>query len=147
MKNILVIGGTGLVGKYLQKIMRNTFYISSKECDLTKENEVIKLFKKNNFKTVVHLAARAGGIHHNILEPIKYFEENILMNTLILKYSNFFKVKNFLTLLSSCIYPDDIKNFPIKEKYLLEGAPHKSLFSYSYAKKSMLVQKLYLFHL
>ena len=62
------------------------------------------------------------------------------MNTFILKYSYKNKVKYFLTLLSSCIYPDRIKKFPIKEKNLFEGAPHESLFSYSYAKRSMAVQ-------
>ena len=60
-----------------------------------------------------------GGIHHNIIEPVKYFEENILMNTFILKYSYKNKVKYFLTLLSSCIYPDRIKKFPnLKEKFI-----------------------------
>ena len=140
MDKILVTGGSGLIGQYLQKILPNAIYISSKDYDLTIERDVIKLFKKNNFKTVIHLAARVGGIHHNILEPVKYFEENILMNTLILKYSYIYNVKNFLTLLSSCIYPDEIKSYPIKEKYLFDGAPHKSLFSYSYAKRSMAVQ-------
>ena len=62
------------------------------------------------------------------------------MNTLILKYSYKNGVKYFLTLLSSCIYPDKVQKFPIKEKNLLEGAPHESLFSYSYAKRSMAVQ-------
>ncbi len=140
MSKILVTGGTGLVGRYLKQIMPNAQYISSKDYDLTKESDVKSLFKNNKFKTVIHLAARVGGIHHNIIEPVKYFEENILMNTLILKHSHKNNVKNFLTLLSSCIYPDKIKKFPIKEKYLFEGAPHESLFSYSYAKRSMAVQ-------
>ena len=140
MSKILVTGGSGLVGRYLKQIMPDAYYISSDDYDLTKENEVELLFKKNRFKTVIHLAARVGGIHHNIIEPVKYFEENILMNTLILKYSYKNKVKYFLTLLSSCIYPDKIKKFPIKEKNLFEGAPHESLFSYSYAKRSMAVQ-------
>ena len=140
MSKILVTGGTGLVGRYLKEIMPNAQYISSKDYDLTKEIDVKSLFKNNKFKTVIHLAARVGGIHHNIIEPVKYFEENILMNTLILKYSHKNNVKNFLTLLSSCIYPDKIKKFPIKENHLFEGAPHESLFSYSYAKRSMAVQ-------
>jgi GDP-L-fucose synthase len=139
MSKILVTGGSGLVGRYLKQIMPNAYYISSDDYDLTKENEVELLFKKNRFKTVIHLAAKVGGIHHNIIEPVKYFEENILMNTLILKYSYKNKVKYFLTLLSSCIYPDRIKKFPIKEKNLFEGSPHKSLFSYSYAKRCMAV--------
>ena len=140
MSKVLVTGGSGLVGSYLKQIMPDAYYISSDDYDLTRENEVESLFKKNRFKTVIHLAARVGGIHHNIIEPVKYFEENILMNTLILKYSHKNGVKYFLTLLSSCIYPDKIKKFPIKEKNLFEGAPHESLFSYSYAKRSMAVQ-------
>jgi len=140
MNKILVTGGSGLVGRYLKQIMPDAYYISSNDYDLTREHEVESLFKKNKFKTVIHLAARVGGIHHNIKEPVKYFEENILMNTLILKYSYKNGVKYFLTLLSSCIYPDKVKKFPIKEKNLFEGAPHESLFSYSYAKRSMAVQ-------
>ena len=140
MKNVLVTGGSGLVGSYLKEFLPDAYYISSKDCDLTNENDVKNLFKRNNFNTVIHLAARVGGIHHNILEPVKYYEENMLMNTYVLKYSYKFKVKKFITLLSSCIYPDNIKTYPIKEKYLFDGAPHKSLFSYSFAKRSMAVQ-------
>ena len=87
MNKILVTGGSGLVGRYLKQIMPDAYYISSNDYDLTREHEVELLFKKNKFKTVIHLAARVGGIHHNIKEPVKYFEENILMNTFILKYS------------------------------------------------------------
>ena len=140
MIKILVTGGSGLVGRYLKKILPNAMYISSKNYDLTSENDVKKLFKSNKFQTVIHLAARVGGIHHNIQEPIKYFEENILMNTLLIKYSYKNKVKNFLGVLSSCIYPDDVKKYPIKENLLFSGAPHDSLFPYSYAKRCMAVQ-------
>ena len=107
---------------------------------MTSENDVKKLFRFNQFQTVIHLAARVGGIHHNIQEPIKYFEENILMNTLLIKYSYKNKVKNFLGVLSSCIYPDNVKEYPIKENLLFSGAPHESLFPYSYAKRCMAVQ-------
>ena len=34
---------------------------------------------------VIHLAARVGGILDNIEHPVDYLEENILMNTNILK--------------------------------------------------------------
>jgi len=140
MNKILVTGGSGLVGKYLKKILPQAKYISSKDYDLTSENDVKKLFKSAKYTTIIHLAARVGGIHHNIQEPIKYFEENILMNTLLIKYSYKNKVKNFLGVLSSCIYPDNIKKYPIKENLLFSGAPHKSLFPYSYAKRCMAVQ-------
>ena len=45
------------------------------------------MFKDLKPNIVIHLAALVGGVHHNIEEPIKYFEENILMNTLMIKYS------------------------------------------------------------
>ena len=64
-------------------------------------------------KKVIHLAAIVGGVHHNIEEPVKYFEENILMNTFMLKESFANNVENFLGILSSCIYPDDINEYPI----------------------------------
>ena len=140
MSKILVTGGSGLVGKYLRLILPNAKYISSKDYDLTSENDVKKIFKSSKYSTVIHLAARVGGIHHNIQEPTKYFEENILMNTLLIKHSYKNKVKNFLGVLSSCIYPDEIKKYPIKENLLFSGAPHASLFPYSYAKRCMAVQ-------
>ena len=43
-------------------------------------------------------------------------------------------------MLSSCIYPDNINEYPIKENKLFEGAPHKDLFSYSYAKRCLAIQ-------
>ena len=81
-----------------------------------------------------------GGVHHNIQEPVKYFEENLLMNTFVLQESFLNKVESFLGMLSSCIYPNDVKNYPIKEENLLEGAPHQDLFSYSYAKRCLAIQ-------
>ena len=79
-------------------------------------------------------------VHHNIEEPVKYFEENVLMNTFVLKESYKFNVKRFTGILSSCIYPDKISSYPIKEKQLIEGAPHQDLFSYSYAKRCLAIQ-------
>tara|TARA_Y100000590_G_scaffold466352_1_gene641407 strand:+ start:2428 stop:3336 length:909 start_codon:yes stop_codon:yes gene_type:complete len=140
MSKILVTGGSGLLGTYLKKFLPKAKYISSKDYDLTSEKDVIKLFKYSKFTTVIHLAARVGGVHHNIQEPVKYFEENILMNTLLIKHSYKNNVKRFLGVLSSCIYPDNVKKYPIKENLLFKGEPHKDLFSYSYAKRSMAVQ-------
>jgi len=139
MNEILVTGGTGLIGTYLKKILPDAKYVSSKDYNLLDLTEVKKMFLEIKPKKVIHLAAVVGGVHHNIEEPVKYFEENILMNTFILKESFANNVENFLGILSSCIYPDDIAEYPIKESELLNGAPHKDLFSYSYAKRCMAI--------
>ena len=141
MKNkLLITGGSGLIGNYLKEIGLNAKYVSSKDYDLLNLDEVKSMFKETKPDTVIHLAALVGGIHHNIEEPVKYFEENILMNTYVIKESYNNGVKNFIGILSSCIYPDNLSQFPIKEDKLLQGVPHIDLFSYAYAKRSMAIQ-------
>jgi len=140
IKKILVTGGSGLIGSYLQQIMPSAEFVSSKDFNLLKSDHVEKMFKKIKPNIVIHLAALVGGIHHNIEEPVKYFEENILMNTFVVKESYRNNVERFTGILSSCIYPDNIKQYPIKEDQLLEGAPHENLFSYAYAKRCMAIQ-------
>jgi GDP-L-fucose synthase len=61
MKKIFITGASGFLGKFLvnqlkNKFKKNIIYTpSSKECDLTKENSLIKFNKK--FDTIFHLAA------------------------------------------------------------------------------------------
>ena len=137
MSNILVTGGSGLIGTYLKQILPEAIYVSSKDYNLLNLVEVQRMFSEIKPKQVIHLAAIVGGVHHNIEEPVKYFEENLLMNTFVLKESFANNIVNFTGVLSSCIYPDNIETYPIKETELFNGAPHKDLFSYSYAKRCM----------
>lgn len=139
-KKILVTGGSGLVGTYLKDIIPSATYVSSKDFNLLEENQVKKMFQDIQPNIVIHLAALVGGVHHNIEEPVRYFEENIIMNTFVLRESFNNKVERFTGILSSCIYPDNLKIYPIKEDSLLEGAPHDNLFSYSYAKRCLAIQ-------
>lgn len=134
---ILVTGGSGLVGKYLKKILPNAIYISSKDYDLTTEEGVRRMFLKHKPNIVVHLAARVGGIIDNLNHPAEYFTQNVLMNTLMVEYSRIFKVKKFIGILSTCIYPDVAKKYPMDESMLHEGPPTITNFSYGYSKRSM----------
>jgi GDP-L-fucose synthase len=136
-KKILVTGGSGLVGKYLKKILPEAIYISSNDYDLTTEEGVKRMFLKHKPDTVVHLAARVGGIIDNINHPAEYFTQNVLMNTLLIEYSRIFKVKKFIGILSTCIYPDVARKYPMDETMLHEGPPTITNFSYGYSKRSM----------
>jgi GDP-L-fucose synthase len=140
MRKMLVTGGTGLVGRYLKKILPDATYVSSSDYNLLDQDDIRHMFRDIQPNTIIHLAARVGGVHHNILEPVKYFEENILMNTLIIRETYRNNVNSFLGILSSCIYPNEIDQYPINEKKLFEGAPHQDLFSYAYAKRCMAIQ-------
>jgi len=139
-KKILVTGGSGLVGKSLKKIIPNAVYISSSDFDLTNETSVIKLFETYRPTVIVHLAAKVGGIIDNINYPYDYFTENILMNTLLLKYSLKYNVERFIGILSTCIYPDVSNTYPLNEYQLHDGPPTETNFSYGYSKRCLAVQ-------
>ncbi len=140
MSKILVTGGSGLVGKHLQKILPNAFYLSSKDCDLTNITQVKWLISSYQPDIVVHLAARVGGIQDNIKYPADYFDDNILINTNIVKVCKDHDVKRFIGILSTCIYPSVVENYPMTEEDLFIGPPPPSNFSYGYAKRCLAVQ-------
>jgi len=131
---ILITGGTGLVGQYLQKQI-DGIYLSSKDYNLTSELDTIKMFSKHQPDVVIHLAARVGGIMDNITNPFEYYEDNVAMNTNLVKYARFFKVKKFVGALSSCIYPDVSDHYPLLESDLHKDLPNENNFGYGYAKR------------
>jgi GDP-L-fucose synthase len=139
-KNILVTGGSGMVGKSLKKLIPNALYISSKDCDLTNQIEVELLMKTYKPNIIIHLAAKVGGIIDNINNPAEYFDDNILMNTLLLKSAYKYGVERFIGILSTCIYPDKLDTYPMTEDMLHLGPPTPTNFSYGYAKRSLAVQ-------
>ena len=140
MNKTLITGGSGMVGKSLIKHLPNAIYISSKDYDLTSEEQIIQMFNHIKPTNVLHLAAKVGGITHNIKYPAEYFEDNILMNSLLLKHSYLNNVDRFIGILSTCAYPDVVKNYPILEKDLHIGPPSPTNFSYGYAKRVLAVQ-------
>ena len=139
-KKILVTGGSGMVGKSLQELIPQASYISSKDCDLTNPIEVELLVKLHKPDAIIHLAAKVGGIIDNINKPAEYFDDNILMNTLLLKSAYKYGVERFIGILSTCIYPDSVVRYPMIESMLHSGPPTPTNFSYGYAKRSLAVQ-------
>jgi len=140
MSKIVVTGGSGLVGQSLKKIMPNAIYLSSKDFDLTTEVGVRNMYLKHKPDIVVHLAAKVGGIIDNINKPAEYYTENVIMNTLLVDYAQKLNVKRFIGILSTCIFPDVMETYPMKEEDLHLGPPTLTNFSYGYAKRSLAVQ-------
>jgi GDP-L-fucose synthase len=142
---ILITGGKGFLGTFLFKKLREKGYnniitFTSKEYDITKEEEVKKLFENlGPFDIVLHLAARVGGIMFNKKNSGRIFYENIMMNTLVQEYSRRNNVKKFVGIGSVCSYPK-FTEVPFLEEELWLGYPEESNASYGLGKKMMLVQ-------
>ena len=137
---ILVTGGNGLVGKHLQDILPDAIYVSSKDCDLTQKYEVHRLMYKEKPDVVIHLAARVGGILDNINYPVDYLEENIMINTNVLRKCHQFGVERVISILSTCIYPDIVDTYPMTEEILFNGPPPPDNFAYAMSKRCMATQ-------
>ena len=62
--NMLITGGTGMVGQAIKKLENKIpckcYFIGSKECDLTDYNQSKELFEKIKPTYVIHLAACVG---------------------------------------------------------------------------------------
>ena len=137
---ILVTGGSGLVGKHLQDILPDAIYVSSKDCDLTQNYDVHRLMYKERPDAVIHLAARVGGILDNINYPVDYLEENIMINTNVLRKCHQFGVERVISILSTCIYPDIVDTYPMTEEILFNGPPPPDNFAYAMSKRCMATQ-------
>lgn len=143
MSRILITGGTGTVGKHLQRLIPNGVFLGrthKQGGDLRDPGYVKWLMSSYTPDVVVHLAAKVGGIQENIKKPAEFFDDNILINTNVLKYSHQYGVKQFIGVLSTCIYPDKAIKYPMTEEDLFLGPPTPTNFSYGYAKRALAVQ-------
>lgn len=149
-KLILVTGGFGMIGSAIGRLTdvdnSNEFeYIfigGSEHYDLTNPDEADSLLFCDypNAYGVIHLAAKVGGIKYNITNPCDLYEDNIMMNTNMVKLSRYHGVKRFIGVLSTCAYPNVAESYPMTEDMMITGtAPAPTNLGYGYAKRMMAV--------
>ena len=137
---ILVTGSTGMVGKaLLKRIFKIKKYQilnpNSKQLDLMNSKSIKNYLIKNKPTHIIHLAGYVGGINASITDPINFLYKNTLISHNLIYESHSLKIKNFINLGSSCIYPSHFKN-KINEKELLNGRFEETNEGYAIAKVS-----------
>ena len=139
---ILITGGSSMVGQHLRNLLPDAIYFNSSHANLTEQADVRRIIRNMKPRTVIHLAARVGGIIDNIEHPGEYFYENTMMNTMLMEESRLNGVERFMGILSTCIYPDQLAEsfYPLREEVLFMGPPTPTNFSYGYAKRCLAVQ-------
>ncbi|NIG58119.1 GDP-L-fucose synthase [Pontoporia blainvillei] len=144
---ILVTGGSGLVGRAIQKVVadgarlpgEDWVFVSSKDADLTDAAQTRALFEKVRPTHVIHLAAMVGGLFRNIKYNLDFWRKNMHINDNVLHSAFEVGVRKVVSCLSTCIFPDKT-SYPIDETMIHNGPPHSSNFGYSYAKRMIDVQ-------
>jgi UDP-glucuronate 4-epimerase len=88
-----------------------------RKIDISNKEIVKKIFNRNKFDTVIHMAAQAG-IRYSLVNPQSYLESNLLGFFNILELSHKNQVKKFIFASSSSVYGDQ-KKYPFKENFNL----------------------------
>jgi GDP-L-fucose synthase len=137
MKRVLVTGGRGLVGSMFTNV--NYIPIYSSEADLRIREDVDRVFKTIDFDSVIHCAAKVGGVGGNMKYKGEFFYDNIIMNTNVIESARVHGIKNLVCFLSTCVFPNNVE-YPLTEDKIHLGPPHFSNDAYAYAKRMADVQ-------
>jgi len=136
----LVTGSKGLLGSEIVSLDNSAIGISSRDCDLIESNHAILTLEDDQVDTIIHCAARVGGVKANTDYVADFFDDNVKINMNVLEACRAKKLK-LVSVLSTCIYPDaSYVTYPLTEDQLHLGPPHSSNFGYAYAKRMLEVQ-------
>ena len=135
---IFVAGHKGLVGSAIVRRLKEDGYTKvitkdRSECDLTKSDDVRKLFEDNRIDFVFDAAARVGGIHANDTYSAEFIYQNTMIQTNLIHWAYKYFVKKFVFLGSVCIYPKYAET-PVKEESILTGELEPTNEAYAIAK-------------
>lgn len=136
-KKIIVTGSRGLLGSALRKDLgEDHIYTNSSELNLLYLEDVDEFIaeQSENCDTIIHCAAKVGGVKANMENNETFFQENYVMNKNILEAAYTYEYKNFVSILSTCVFPDNVE-YPLTADKIDLGAPHSSNYGYSYAKR------------
>jgi len=128
-----------MVGHALKRVLPDAIYISSKDFDLRDPYQTDTMYAMYDVDYVIHLAAKVGGINANMNSLGDFYTENILINTNVLESARKANVGKVVSLLSTCIYPDEVQ-YPLTERQIHNGPPHSSNYAYAYAKRMLDIQ-------
>jgi UDP-glucose 4-epimerase len=113
MNMILVVGGAGYIGSHLVKelvekedvVVLDNLSTGHREAvdkraifvkgDLGNEDDLHMVFRSYPIKAVMHFAAYSL-VGESVIDPLKYYENNVASTLTLLKVMIKFKVKNFI---------------------------------------------------
>ena len=134
---VFIAGHRGMVGQALLRRLEpepvTLLTAGRDELDLTDEPAVERWMARHRPDVVVIAAARVGGILANATHPVAFLEDNLRIETNLIRSAHAVGVRKLLFLGSSCIYPKHSPQ-PIPEEALLTGPLEPTNQWYAVAK-------------
>jgi GDP-L-fucose synthase len=134
---VIVAGATGLVGSAIVKAFENqgrkVVGINRSIVDLLDSSTTDDFVQNIKPTLIVDAAAKVGGIGANNAYPVEFLQNNLTIQANLMQAAHKAKVKKFVFLGSSCIYPRDSVQ-PIKEEFLMSGPLEETNSAYAIAK-------------
>ena len=142
-KRIVVTGGAGFLGGPVCRRLKDRGCESvvvprRSEYDLTREQDVRRLYQDTRPDVVLHLAGEVGGIGANMDSPGRFFYANLAMALHLIEHARINGIGMFVQVGSVCAYPKHTP-VPFKEDDLWNGYPEETTAPYGIAKKAALV--------
>jgi GDP-L-fucose synthase len=137
-RKIMIAGINGMVGKSIKNSLENSGYVnivgpSSIELDFRDFHKTKSYLEKEMPDIIIVAAARVGGIMANIENPVSFLQDNLEIQTSIIKAAHLSNINNLIFLSSSCVYPREVLQ-PMKEEYLMTGKLEPTNEGYAIAK-------------
>lgn len=135
---IFVAGHAGLIGSAMCRLLEYCGFdrvvtAPHSRLDLRDLTRVADFFEETRPSFVVLAAGQVGGIAENRARPADFMEENITIQTNVLKAARKAGVEKLILFGSSCMYPGECPQ-PMAEDMLLSAKPEETSFPYAISK-------------
>lgn len=143
-KRIVVTGGAGFLGNYVVRKLRDVgccdiFVPRSSDYDLTRMDDVVRMYENAQPEVVIHVAGKVAGIGYGKDRPGEFFYDNLMMGAQVMEQGRLYGVEKLVAIGTVCSYPKDVP-VPLREEDLWCGYPEETNGPYGLAKKMLIVQ-------
>lgn len=136
MPSVLVLGGAGYIGSHMVKALQRANYypvildnfsqgsrnavqdVEAIEGDIGNYQLLEQLFCERKFSAVMHFASCIE-VHESILQPAKYYTNNVAATITVLHAMLKYQIRNFIFSSSAAVYGNPLY-VPIDEKHPLQ---------------------------